>query len=500
MKTTLKIICITDSDTQYFQLNELVNSVATFKSLIYWARSYEDAVKALDGEFDIALFDDNLKTGDTFQFLKHLKANKVNLPVIAISEGLQKDRDIRLLREGAADYLVKNALKPAFLYRAIRYALERFTQQTNTFVLHDEILREHKLNALGELASNIALELSQCIDNIEDRLNAFKPLTEKGSDLQSETQKDLKKAKKIIKNLLAFAPKEVKVTAGSDLVELIADSADFLNRATRQNIKVICLQDASQKILADINRQEIRQALANLVINAQEAMPNGGKVQIRVQISPHDQLPMRIAQTGKQYAAITVKDDGIGIPNDAIERLFEPTFTTKSSPNGLGLGLTRVFAVAKAHHGYISVDSKIGRGSTFTLYLPLSETHSATNQNTKGLAMVLETDPVQNEVCKLYFEAAALESRIFSNTADSLRWYRVNFNLVNVIMLNTSANLDLQDFIEKLKSINPQAKIFVAGDAKIADISQWSENGIKYLPEENKYLAAITLVGENKMN
>ena len=496
-----QILLITSNEDLYFELVEQINSLNNIKSKVSWARDYATGEQLATKGAEIAIIDEDITDGDTISFLKYITENNLSLPVIALSDGKSKDRDIELLRAGAADYLIKGKIKPIYLYRAIRYSLERSSVRKTESELQQELMEDRKLSALGEFASNIALELGQNLEILNDYLEniisecALSPASKSSFD---HCKKYLKRSRGVIKNLLAYSSPRGKIVPQCDLKSLLLDSADFLNKATRQDIRVLAVSDVDEDLLAEVDPSQIKQALANMVLNAQEAMLNGGKVAIKIFLPERKDLPAKLQESDQAYAAITVKDTGTGIPKENISRIFEPNFTTKSNKRGLGLGLAKVFSIVKAHNGWISVNSELNKGSCFTVYLPLIESESKSQkEGHRGLVMVIEPDAAQNQVCKLYFEAASLESRIFNTYEAALDWYRKNFRKVNLLMIDLRSTDSPVLALDEIRKIAPKTKIILTGDCLPKEIKITAESEeIKFFPEQNKYLAAISWVSE----
>ncbi len=497
-----KILFISESEETYFQITQLLHRVQGFKSEIFWARNYQSGLEQLQNTFDVCLFDDQSLGKYTFAILELIKEESLLLPVVILSDGKSKDRDLRLLRAGAADYLILGKIMPDFLYRSIYYACERRKSQKSLQSIEKDQLRDQKLLSLGALAANVAHGLGTNLEKISDLLNHIeKDLKEdKCCKKINKCQTLLNKSQQFINNLLAFSPAEIKIIPQCNLVDLIIDSTNFLNEASDAKSRVVSMVDSSEPIFVDLNPSEIRQALANLVINATEAQPSGGKIKLALSVPNSWDLPPKLQNNDTRYACITVSDQGLGIAPEHLNSLFDPTFTTKKRANKMGLGLSIVFSIIKAHQGSITVESKLGKGTVFKIFLPLSKENLKHNRKSdcKGLVMVIEPDPSQIEVCKLYFSAAALDSRVFMDSTEALSWYQINFKRVDLIMLaDEKPDNCLQD-LQEILSIYPQAKVVTVGDSKrLTDASLAQTNGFcKIFPMESKYLSAISWVSE----
>ena len=139
------------------------------------------------------------------------------------------------------------------------------------------------------------------------------------------------------------------------------------------NINIATSLDRTSTTLIDGNTNQIRQVIINLIMNAKEAMPNGGS--IRIKISSNKTIPpdrKNLENTDTKYACLEIRDSGVGIKASDLNRIFEPNFTTKKDNNGLGLGLPIAYTIINNHLGLIKVDSTSGQGTVFSLYFPIS--------------------------------------------------------------------------------------------------------------------------------
>jgi CheY-like chemotaxis protein len=157
-----------------------------------------------------------------------------------------------------------------------------------------------------------------------------------------------------------------------DLNEVVASIGQMLKRLINENIVLDIQPDPqSPRLRADPNT--LAQVLLNLALNARDAMPAGGRLTIR---TSHEVLDKRSAQAlpgarAGSWACLSVSDNGAGIASDVLPRIFEPFFTTKAVGKGTGLGLATVYGIVKQHHGFVAVDSSLGHGTTFRVFLPL---------------------------------------------------------------------------------------------------------------------------------
>jgi PAS domain S-box-containing protein len=235
--------------------------------------------------------------------------------------------------------------------------------------LQEQIFQAQKQELIGGLAAGVAHQLNTPLAVIMMRLLMLKEDLESGSSSSSLNQiesivNSAKKMSTIIQDLLNFSriPKQEKQSF--HLEDLLKQILHFVEVRTRkQNVQVVQRSSADLPMLeADKNRLE--QALLNILVNALDAMPDGGTLTITTG---------RIQESGIHYVYIEFHDTGPGIPEEHIEKVFDPFFTTKPAGKGTGLGLSVTYEIVRNHHGQITVESKPNEGSTFRVLLPLPE-------------------------------------------------------------------------------------------------------------------------------
>ena len=244
---------------------------------------------------------------------------------------------------------------------------------TERRTLERQYQQAQKMEAIGQLASGVAHDFNNLLTVIlgcaEIVIADGTVTAEHGEDL-GEIIKAARRAAGLTKQLLAFGRQQVLLAAPLDVNELITNMAGMLRRLIGEDIAV-ALTLAPNVSLALADRGQLEQVVMNLVVNARDAMPNGGTVTIEsgnVELennSLHEQ-----AVTPGQYVMLAITDTGSGMSKETQRRLFEPFFTTKEPGRGTGLGLATTYGIVKQSKGYVWVYSEIGRGTTFKVYLP----------------------------------------------------------------------------------------------------------------------------------
>jgi signal transduction histidine kinase len=249
---------------------------------------------------------------------------------------------------------------------------------------HEATERERaKLASLGQLAGGVAHELNNLLQPaltfpalVRDRLPAED--TESREDLDMVLD-SVRKARDIVRNILLFARKEDPVLVPLDLRREVHAALDFVRTVLPPGIELVEAGTTGDAPVA-ANKTQLTQVLTNLIVNAGHAMNGRGTVTIAVNpVRPDETAAQALGlEPGLVYFALRVADDGCGMDAETRSHIFEPFFTTKPIGQGTGLGLSVAYGIVRTWKGAIAVDSTIGRGTTFTLYIPATAAAAAT--------------------------------------------------------------------------------------------------------------------------
>ncbi len=252
--------------------------------------------------------------------------------------------------------------------------IEDVTEQKK---LEDQLRQATKMEAIGRLAAGIAHEFNNLLTVIQGHagllcsgLNDPKIIHESATRIAQASQR----AANLTKQLLAFGRKQPLQFKPVDLNAVIRNSVQNLCRAIGERY-VLDVSFAEDIPCARADEASIEQILLNLVLNARDAMPDGGPISIRTGVLEADESVVsrnRDAKPGK-YVWFSVTDKGVGIKPELLDKIFDPFFTTKDSGKGTGLGLAAIYGIVQQHRGWIEVTSEVGKGSTFRVVLPLWE-------------------------------------------------------------------------------------------------------------------------------
>ena len=240
--------------------------------------------------------------------------------------------------------------------------------------VEEQFRQSQKLEAIGQLAGGVAHDFNNLLSVIKGHAE----LVELTADLPNPVRAAIgeiglaaDRAAALTRQLLLFSRRQALQLSTVDLNDVVANMSRMLVRILGEDIEVL-FQYGPRPLTVNADTGMMDQVLLNLAVNARDAMPHGG--QLCVSVSACDigegDAPAASGATPGKYACLSVSDDGGGIAPDVLPRMFEPFYTTKEVGKGTGLGLATVLGIIQQHGGWIDVDSEIGRGSTFRVYLP----------------------------------------------------------------------------------------------------------------------------------
>lgn len=266
---------------------------------------------------------------------------------------------------------VSSADEPADVLEAIAEDV------TDRRALEDQFRQAQKMEAVGRLAggvahdfNNLLMVISGYAEVILAQVDPTSPLLEKGRAIQLAADR----ATTLTRQLLAFSRKQLLELKVVDVNAIVQDMERLLRPLIGENIDLVTvLSPEAAHTRADAGQLE--QVIMNLVVNAKDAMPAGGRLTLRTENVVLDENHRRGQQFIRpgSYVTLMVSDTGMGMDRDTQSRIFEPFFTTKEKGKGTGLGLSTVYGIVKQSGGYVMVQSELGRGTTFQIYLPLVE-------------------------------------------------------------------------------------------------------------------------------
>jgi PAS domain S-box-containing protein len=248
-----------------------------------------------------------------------------------------------------------------------------FSDVTQRRQLEAQLRQLQKLEAIGQLASGVAHDFNNILTVVQGHaslIQTFKGLPETLLDSVRQIELASDRAANLTRQLLAFSRKLVIQAADIDLNEVVGNITKMLRRLLGEDVQLI-LNSAPRLPLIHADAGMMDQILVNLAVNSRDAMPRGGRLIIATSARVIDEDYVRLnpeARTG-EFVCLAVSDTGHGIAPEHLSRIFEPFFTTKGPAKGTGLGLATVYGIVKQHGGWIAVESVVGKGTTFEVFL-----------------------------------------------------------------------------------------------------------------------------------
>jgi len=241
----------------------------------------------------------------------------------------------------------------------------------NRLAAQEQLRHADRINTVGKLASGVAHELGTPLNVVGGNARMIATGELAGDEAKEAARTIHQQADamtRIIRQLLDFARRRAPEKAAHDLTELAQGTLAMLRHlADKRGVRLTV--EGAEGLSAQVDAGQIRQALTNLVMNGIQAMPKGGELKVAVRRA-RETPPPDVGGPERDALLLEVKDQGEGIPPEVLPHVFEPFFTTKGVGEGTGLGLSVSYGLVREHGGWISVDSEVGKGSTFTLHLP----------------------------------------------------------------------------------------------------------------------------------
>jgi two-component system cell cycle sensor histidine kinase/response regulator CckA len=344
--------------------------------------------------------------------------------------------------------------------------------------LQDHLQQSQKMESIGVLAGGIAHDFNNMLTAVLIHTSVIR----RNADLKPKALNSVqviedisKSTGKMISNLLGFARGSTFTIQQLHLNAVIQDTIKMLDRIIGKGIDLkLELAEELPTIQGDFD--QLKQVIMNLIVNAQDAMPDGGRIVIttkyrNIQEGTPD-VPPYILPGG--YAQMSVSDTGNGIPEDLQQKIFEPFFTTKERGKGTGLGLSMVYGTIKEHYGHITVHSKLGAGSTFTVYLPVSredlpQAPDEIDVPINGNETILFVDDESHIASAAEDTLADHGYRVIASTdpVKALELFAQHHRDISLVITDiVMPQLDGIELIRRIRSIKPEVRIIAISGYK----------------------------------
>jgi PAS domain S-box-containing protein len=343
--------------------------------------------------------------------------------------------------------------------------------------LEQQLRQSQKMEALGTLAGGIAHDFNNLLTIISGSASLLKRKIAEPEALKNHVENILSAANKastLTGGLLAFSRKDIINLKPIKINEVIRHFEKLLMRFIGEDIRMeLLLSDHDMTVMAD--NSQLEQVILNLVINARDAMPNGGKLTISTNPFYPDTefLKTYTSLDSTEYVQIFISDNGIGIDEKILQRIFEPFFTTKEVGKGTGLGLSMVYGIIKQHSGDIFVESKINHGTTFKIYLPMVAPENESSKKSENLLLTGGTEVIllaEDDEMVRNLERNILEDSGYvvieaENGEDAIHKFMENKDKVQLLLFDViMPKMNGKDAYMEIKKISSNIKIiFTSG-------------------------------------
>jgi len=370
--------------------------------------------------------------------------------------------------------------------------------------MENELQKVEKLESLGILAGGIAHDFNNILSAILGNVSLAKLRVQPEEKLYAylnNAETACSRARDLTQQLLTFAKGGAPVKKTSSIVQLLNETAGFALRGSNVRCE---FQIAEDLWTAEVDEGQISQVIHNLVINADQAMPEGGALKVRAEnilVNGQQNIPL---PEGK-YIAVAVSDQGIGIPKEYITKIFDPFFTTKQK--GSGLGLASCYSILVNHGGYITAVSEPGAGATFTFYLPASaekiehkEVAGEVNSDGKGRILVMDDEDIIRDMAQELLSGMGYEVELAGDGVEALNRYqeaRASGAPVDAVIMDLTipGGMGGEEAIQKLLAIDPEARAIVSSGYSnnpiMADYKKYGFSGVLAKPYKITELSAV---------
>lgn len=495
----VRILELEDNTGDYFLVKQLLQEREEQFPFVLERREYLATALQLLSEqaFDLVLCDLHVPDSRGLETMVNMHRHAGNVPVIVLTSIDDESLAMQAMHHGAQDYLVKGQFDSQLLVRAIRYAIERKRNEVAHHLLEVKLQKAQRLEAIGRFAGGIAHNFNNILHAIAGYAqlltmsgNASEEVTTYSNHIVNATFR----ASELVKKMLNFSRQQEIRSVPVDLHELIKEAVGMLRPIVGARINLVCQLDAPQAIIEG-DADALVTALLNLGMNATDAIPQDGQLifttttaSIRDPLSPSDvAVPMQ-----KQCCILSITDTGCGMDRETLELLFEPFFTTKEPGKGVGLGLADVYGCIRQHNGDITADSTPGKGTTFTITLPLASSHTLADAAatppplptigvTTGKILVVDDEEWVRETLSEMLKLLEYKCQSCVDGLEAVEYFKVHHDELQAVFLDVMMpRLNGVETLKQLRLIDAKVPVIMAtgycgNEQEIAELKRMAD-------------------------
>ncbi len=473
---------ITDFEQYFDKHPEEVLQLISSRIIVNANKAALSLFKA-DSKHELLEGQNRIFTDDTYNAFKRWFIN--------IAQGkteFETETSTRSMTNDTLFVTIKSSVAPSF-EKTQEKVLISIMDITDRKEMEEELLKIKKLDSVGVLAGGIAHDFNNLLMAVLGNLNLIKIQASPDDQVierLKEAEKATLKAKDLTQQLLTFSRGGMPIRKAASILELIKESVKFSLRGSNVRCEYSITPDLWP---VEIDSVQISQVISNMIINADQAMPDGGKIGVQAEnivLNQGDGIPLAAGN----YIKITIEDHGIGMSWDHLQKAFDPYFTTKQK--GSGLGLATAYSIIKNHDGYVTAESVLGKGTKFYIYLPASEKKIEVIKDQKeeilsgsGKILLMDDEESVREVAGEMLSQIGYEVEYAANGNEAIEKYIDGkksddpFNAV-IMDLTIPGYMGGRETIKKLLELDPQAKSIVSsGYSNDPIMANYSEYGFK---------------------
>ncbi|MCB0335036.1 MAG: response regulator, partial [Bdellovibrionales bacterium] len=347
--------------------------------------------------------------------------------------------------------------------------LERLSAAKETEQLQSQLIQIQKMEAIGTLASGLAHDMNNAMGVVRGHLELINEYCAAPNSTAQEQFLKIKEstnsahqaslqAQDVITQLLDFAkPKSGQKTTFT-IQDAVSETISLFSSRSLESSTVNII-DARETYRVRGDKGQLQQVITNMLLNGLAAMPRGGTITVSY-FTTYVKNPSFRNLNAKPgiYVQLAISDTGVGIPKEYLGRVFEPFFSTQPQKGGTGLGLSMAYTIVQQHSGWIEVESELGKGSTFTIFLPLapenlgSEVTTLQEETSDSIILVIDDEPAVLDLTIQFLEQFGYETKGFTRPVEALDWFQANASRVCLAILDLKMpTMDGKECLNKIK-------------------------------------------------